>query len=303
MHRRGRRPSQRVGALLRHVTRVQIGIPRELVVATGAVDFAGLLESLADLFLCVPVPFLQLEKRAEGLVLDDRVAFDLELADAITISLGDRDAELDPARLAVVLVFQDLQLGLTDARGDVSLVAVVADDVLGVFLELLFLVSAAAGDEPEEAAGLVLLHALAQLAVADRSVPDEVDLADLDLWPLSDVEGEVHQLRPARYVLDGRLDLREHMAVGGVNLAHHAGHAANRARIDERVDPEPNPPLLQFFFDLALVDLLGIGRHVVNDLDPLPFFHAVHDELADYAVAHLHVDDFDGQVVEEGRRP
>ena len=89
------------------------------------------------------------------------------------------------------------------------MIAVVVDEVLGVVFELLFLVGAALQHEREEPAALVLFHPPPQRAVLDRLVADEVNLADADLRPLVDVEGDVHQLRAALDFLDLGLDLRE----------------------------------------------------------------------------------------------
>ena len=80
----------------------------------------------------------------------------------------------------VFLSFESLTTfssGCADARRDVALVAVVLDDLLRVLVELGFLIGAAAGEHPRPRidALLVLLHLLAQLAVADRLVADELD--------------------------------------------------------------------------------------------------------------------------------
>ena len=105
----------------------------------------------------------------------DLVAVERDLADAVALAFGERDAQLDPARVLVLGVFERLDLRLPDARLDVALFAVVGFDLLGVFFELRFLEGAAAGDPREEPLGLGLLHLAFQLAVAERLIADEVD--------------------------------------------------------------------------------------------------------------------------------
>ena len=91
-------------------------------------------------------------------------------------------------------------------------------------------------------------------------LPTNSRFADLDLRALVDVEGQVHQLRPARDLLDRRLDLREHVALLRVDLAHDAGDAADEPRIDERIEIQADAALLQLLVDLPLVDLARIRR-------------------------------------------
>ena len=73
----------------------------ELEVAAAAVDLARLLEALADVLLRVALAGLQLEERLQELGVDDLVAVELDLADAIAVAFGDRDAQLHPARFLV----------------------------------------------------------------------------------------------------------------------------------------------------------------------------------------------------------
>ncbi len=284
-----------------HVTRLQIGEGRELVVAARAVQLTSLLERLRDVLVAVVLALFQLEERAQGFRADDFVAFEIELADAVTLAFRDGNPQLHPARLSVLGVLHHLQLGLTDLGEDVPLVPVVLLNRLRVLGELLFLVGPAAGDEAEEALLFVLLHVLLQGAVGDRLVADEVDVANLHLGAFGYVEGHVHELRPAVDRLDLVLDLGELVTLGRVQLAYDPGDAAKEARIDERVEADRDAFFLQLLVDLVRVDLLV--ALVVDDLDPLPLLHVVDDDLPHHAIGEGVIDDLNAQVVQEVRRP
>src|SRR5262249_8103807 len=62
--RRARGVRIRVAVGRRGTSWREIGIPGEVHVATGAVDFLGLLEALPDLFLAVDLPLFNLEQGA-----------------------------------------------------------------------------------------------------------------------------------------------------------------------------------------------------------------------------------------------
>ncbi len=65
--------------------------------------------------------------------------------------------------------------------------------------------------------------------------------------------------------------------------------------------------LIVMFFSLSTSSIFVwstfFGPDVVDDLDPLPLFHAVHDDLAQDAVRVPHVVHLDDEVVEEVRPP
>ena len=292
------------GSAARHVVgrrvlgaRQQIGKRRELEEAAGAVDLARLLEALADVLLAVVLARLHLEERHQRVGLHDVVAREIERADAVPLALGDRHAQLDPARRGVVGVLDHLDRGLPHLRRDVALFPVVVEDVLRVLGELLFLVRPPARDEGEEPLLFVPLHLRLQLAVADVLVPDELDVLDPDLRPLVDHEAQVHELGPARQLADLRPDLRVLVALLRVELPHDAGHPLDLARIDERVEADDDVLLAQLLLDLRDLDLLRAD--VVDDLDPLPLLHVVDDVLADDAVVVRRVGHLNPQVVEE----
>src|SRR6185436_2727573 len=108
---------------------LEIREARELEVAETAVALARLDQALANRLVRVPVARLQLEERLEEFGLDNLVAVELQDADAIARALIDRDVQLHPAGFLVGGVFEDLDLGLADARANVALVAVVLDDL------------------------------------------------------------------------------------------------------------------------------------------------------------------------------
>ena len=293
---------------VRLVARLEVGIAGELEVAARAVHFARLLEALADALLGVVLARLHLEERLQEVGLDDRVARDVEGADLVARALGDGNPQLDPARLLVAGVAEHLELGHADVRADVPVVAVVLDDLLGVLVELRFLVGALVADQRHDphrkvdgvlkaAALAVLLHLALERAVANRLVADELDAADLDLRPLVHVEGQMHELRPARDVLDLVRDLRELEALLPQHVADDALDLADQPWIDERVEADLRARLLQLLVDLRDLDLLR--AHVVDDLDALALLHVVDDELADHAVGEGIVARFDPEVVEE----
>ena len=99
-----RHGEQRVGhrRVRRRRWKLEVGKAGELHVAAGAVDFARLDQAVADVLLVVPVADLDLEERRQRLALDDGVAVDREGADAMPLPFGDRNAQLDPLRLAVL---------------------------------------------------------------------------------------------------------------------------------------------------------------------------------------------------------
>src|SRR4051812_1252119 len=187
----------------------QVGIANELEIATAPVQLTGLVQTLPDQLLVVPIALIELEERTETCALYDGVAREVEFIHPVTLALGDGNLELDEAVLAVLRILQDLQLGLTHTRFHVALLAIVPDDLFGIVFELRFLVGAGAGDELQEPRGLVLLHLAPERPVADGLVADEVDAPNLDLRAFGDVEREIDDLRAA----GNRLDLRLHLGV------------------------------------------------------------------------------------------
>jgi hypothetical protein len=147
---------------------------------------------------------------------------------------------------------------------------------------------------------LVVLHLACELAVGDRLVAQEVDVLDADLRTFRDVEREVDGLRVGAHRLDLGLDGRVLVALVAVHSAHDRRDVIHEARVDERVEVDLQVLLLQLLFDLRLLDFLR--SDVVDDLDALPFFHVVDDQLADHAVREAVVLDVDDEVVEEVRR-
>ena len=303
-----RRRPQRVGNQRRQlilrpglVARFQVREGGELHVAGAAVDLLRLLAALVHLLAAVPLARLQLEQRPQLFALHQRIAGKRQLADPVAGSLGDGNPQLHPARLAVLGVLEHLQLGLSDAGTHVPLVLVVLDDPIGVGLELVFLVGAAAGDEREDPLRLVLFQLALERAVADGGVADEVDLANLDLRPLADVERHVHQLGSAGH----RRDLVIHFGVGEALLGHHRPqhglHPPDHALIEERIEPQLDATLPQLLFDLGAIDLLA--ALVFHDLDPLALLHVVGRDHAHGAVRERVLLELDRQVLEEAGRP
>ena len=284
----------------------------ELVIAAGAVDFARLFESFTNRLLAVVLAGHQLEERFQVVGLDHRVASDVERADLVARTFRDRNPQLDPAGLLVVGVLEHLQLRGADVGAQVAVVAVVGDDLLGVLVELGFLVGAAVADQPEQvgrkveevrelAAFLGVLQLTLQGGVADRLVADEVERANLDLRPFVHVEREVDQLGAAGDFLDLGRDFGELEALLTQHVADDAGDLADQAGIDEGVEADLGVGVLQLLVDLRRLDLLGAD--VVDDLDALPLLHVVGHDLADRAVGELVVADVDEQVIEEVRVP
>jgi hypothetical protein len=230
---------------------------RELEVADRSVNLPRLLEGLLDHLVTVVVAALELEQLAQGLGLDHLVAVERERADAVPLPLEDRNPQFDVPRLLVRRVLDELEVGLADAGVDVAAVAVVLDDLVGVLLVLGRLVGPAPGDEGEHPFGLVRLHLLGERPAAHGLVAEELDLADPDLRAILDVEGQVHQLRPARDLRDlvghlGELEplLRQH-------APDDALHLLDEGRVDERVEADLRVFFLQLLVNLGLLDALG----------------------------------------------
>ena len=289
-----------------------VGEAGELVVAPRAVHLARLLEALADALLAVPLAGVHLEERLQVVGLHDGVARDVEAPDLVARTFGDRNLQLNPARFLVAGILQHLQLRHADVGAQVAVVPVVGDDLLRVVVELRLLVGAVVADERHEPLGKVdevlelpalgvVLQLPFQRAVAHRLVAGEVDAADLDLRPFVQVEGDVHQLRPAGNLLDLGRHLRELEALLAQHVADDARHLANEAGIDEGVEPDLRVRVLQLLVDLRRLD--GLAADVIDDLDALPLLHVVGDDLADRAVGELVVGRLDEQVVEEVRVP
>ncbi len=280
----------------------------ELVIAAGAVDFSRLFESFTNRLLAVVLAGYQLEERFQVVGLDHRVAGDVERADLVARTFRDRNPQLDPTGFLVVGILEHLQLRRADVGAQVAVVAIVGDDLLGVLVELGFLVGAAVADQPEQvgrkveevrelAAFFGVLQLTLQGGVADRLVTDEVERANLDLRPLVHVEREVDQFGAAGDFLDLGRDFGELEALLTQHVADDAGDLADQAGIDEGVEADLGVGVLQLLVDLGRLDLLGAD--VVDDLDALPLLHVVGHDLADRAVGELVVADVDEQVVEE----
>ena len=93
------------------VAELVVGIPGELEVPAGAVDFARLLEPLADRLLAVELARLDLEHRPQIVALDDGVAVEGEVADLVAVAFGDGNPEIDEAGLLVLRVADDFSSG------------------------------------------------------------------------------------------------------------------------------------------------------------------------------------------------
>ena len=111
----------------------------------------------------------------------------------------------------------------------------------------------------------------------------------------------LHQLGPARQLLDARLDLGELVALLRHHAAQDAFDPAHGALIEERIEPQRDARLLHLLVDLGAVDLARPG--VVDDLDARPLFHVEDDVLAHHAVGVRRVARPRSEVVEEVGRP
>ncbi|MEZ5284458.1 MAG: hypothetical protein R2712_06550 [Vicinamibacterales bacterium] len=279
----------------------QVGIAGELEVAAGAVEIPGLDEPLANALLAVPVAGLQLVEGAQELRPDDIVAVEREVPHLVARALVDGDVELHPAGVLVGAVLEHLQLGLAHPCLHVATVPVELHQLVGIFLELGFLVLAPARDPGEEPVLLGGVHLALELAVADFGVALEVDRADLDLRPFLDVEDDLDQLRAAGQGLDRRVDLGELVPLLGHQALDDALDAPDHALVEEGVEAERDAELLHLLVHLGALHLVGAG--VVHDLDPRPLLHVVHDPLADHAVTVGVVVHLDPEVVEEAGAP
>ncbi len=294
------------------VLRVQIRVARELHVPAGTVRFLRLLQSVTNVLLAVPLALFDLEHRAKRFALDDGVALEVEIANAIPGSFGDGYPQLNPARLAVLRVLERLDLGIADARAHVALLAIVPRHHFRVRFVLVFLVGGAPEDRDDPLLCLVFLHLARQGAVAECLVADEVDIADPQLRSLADRERHVHQLRAA----GDRRDRVVNLGVGEALLRHHLVEdrvdATQRVVVAERIQAQLEPLLFQLLGNLGAVDVLR--ALVVDDLDALALLHVVDDDLPDDAVGENIVSqggagragriaDLNSKVIEKIRRP
>src|SRR6185295_1143028 len=187
------------------------------------------------------------------------------------------------------------------------MILVVLDDLRGVLFERAFLVRAAAGDPAiERILWLVLLDLFLELAVADRTVPDEVDVANLHLWPLADDERHVDQLRTAGHRRDPVTDLRIGEALLRHQLAEHTFYAPDRAIVAEGIETQFDRSLTQLVVDVRALDdadALLVAVAIVDDLDALALFHVIGDDLPDGPIREGVVGHFNGEIVEEVGRP
>src|SRR6185503_12845743 len=147
------------------------------------------LEALTDFALAVILARPEFEERSKSFTPDDRVAGEVEVADAVAQAFGHRNLQLDVARLLVVGIPKDLDLGNANLRVDVPPIEIPLHHAVGIFFELGFLVGSAAGDPGEHPLRLVVLHPLLEVTVAGRLVSDEIELSNLDLWPFAHEEG------------------------------------------------------------------------------------------------------------------
>src|SRR5205085_10176581 len=106
------------------ILRIEVRVAGELHVAAGAVRLLRLLQPVANELLAVPIAFLDLEHRPEVVALDDGVALEAEVADAVARPFGHGDAQLNPARLPVLFVADRFHFRIADAGADVSLLAI-----------------------------------------------------------------------------------------------------------------------------------------------------------------------------------
>src|SRR5262249_2501883 len=290
-----------LGARWRVVAELVVGEAGELPIPDAAVGLARSLEALPDELLVVVLAGLEAEQRLEELGFDRLVPLELDIADSVATPFGDRDAQLDVARLLVLRIAEELLFRDADVRADVPALAVVRHDLVGVLVELRLLERAAPGDPGQEPELLVVLHLPLERAGAGVLVPGEDDLPDLHLGPFRHVEREVDDLRPSGH----RLDLRRHL---GVLEAFFLEHVADDVRdlldqggIDEGVEPDLGHRLLQPLVDLRRLDFLGAD--VVDDLDALTLLHVVRDQPALDAVREDVRLALDPQVVEKAGAP
>ncbi len=101
--------------------------------------------------------------------------------------------------------------------------------------------------------------------------------------------------------LHGRRHLGVLVALLRVELAHDAGRALERARVEERIEANDE----RFFFERLVDRRLVHFRQalVVDDLDALALFHVEDDDLADDAVGEAVVVRLDREIVEKVRGP
>src|SRR5215203_738306 len=193
--------------------RFEVGETRELEVTQTAVHLTRLDQAVANRLVGVPVAGLQLERWQDELGVDDLVAFEREVADFVARPLINRNVELDPAGFLVLAILDGLDFGLADARGDVTLIAVVLDDLFGVLVELALVIGALARDPRQHVVLFRGLHLARQGAVPNGDVAVEVQGTNLDLWTLLDVEHHLHELWAGRQRLHGRGHFRELVAL------------------------------------------------------------------------------------------
>src|SRR5215203_2685218 len=193
--------------------RFEVGETRELEVTQTAVHLTRLDQAVANRLVGVPVAGLQLERWQDELGVDDLVAFEREVAALVARPLFNRNVELDPAGFLVLAILDGLDFGLADARGDVTLIAVVLDDLFGVLVELALVIGALARDPRQHVVLFRGLHLARQGAVPNGDVAVEVQGTNLDLWTLLDVEHHLHELWAGRQRLHGRGHFRELVAL------------------------------------------------------------------------------------------
>ena len=149
---------------------------------------------------------------------------------------------------------------------------------------------------------LVLLHLALERAVARSPCCRRTRCCRiLTFGPSVHREGQVHQLGPARHLLDLVRDLANWNPFSFIMSRTMPSTFFTSAGIDERVEADLGVGLLQRLVDLGRLDLLRAG--VVDDLDALTFFDVVDDQLAHHAVRERVVLHLDRDVVEEVGAP
>src|SRR5215207_4706497 len=196
-----------VGDALLGLLRVGLELGRDVGLvldeARAAVEVLQVLvDRLADALAVGDLAGAQPDDLPDQLLRVDRVALDLDLAEAVELALrdGDGDAQAlvrgrdDRERQdgeARPLRPQPLDPRLARARYEVALRAHVIDDVLAqVVVELLQVQNVLPAEARHEAGLLDELHRAAQLAVGEVLVALELDVHDADAVALVHVEGE-----------------------------------------------------------------------------------------------------------------
>jgi hypothetical protein len=175
----------------------------EVDVAGLAIGFAQVLEALGDFSRLKMSPSFMGKGCARRHVRNGFVVLESDGAQAIARALLDGHGDIDglshaglkPGNMeAFVSGVVDFGLGIVDQHLEVAAVLELGTDALGIFFELGGVVGFGEKifeeDGVRDADGLEVLHGRTQSAVIDMLVAAEADVANLDLGPLFDDEGD-----------------------------------------------------------------------------------------------------------------